>query len=327
VTPDAAATPDGAGARRPRGRRAAAAGAVLVLLVTLPATACRAFGWEAGPLAVVVALTPWVALLAVLGLLLALLARRGALVALAGAVLALQVVWLAPLLTAAPAPEGPPAFTVATVNLGLGAGSAQTVVDLVRSRHVDVLSVQELTPQAREALQEAGLDDLLAHAVVHPEPGADGIGLWSRRPIAQVPTSGEWFSTPVIGRTPTPVGDLTVVAAHPAAPGVVHHELWAAETRALGDLLAALPGPALLAGDLNTTRDQSPLRRIEAAGWQDAADQAGAGVRMTFPVGRGPLPVVAIDHVLVRDVAAVATAYDVVDVPGSDHRLVVVDYR
>ena len=66
-----------------------------------------------------------------------------------------------------------------------------------------------------------------------------------------------------------------------------------------------------MAGDLNTTRDHVQLRRLEGLGYRDAADEAGAGLRMTFPVGRGVPPLVAIDHVLARDVGAVATAYDV----------------
>lgn len=321
----AAAVPGPDAGRRPR--RWAALLAALVLLVTVPATLARALGWEAGPLAVVVALTPFVALLAAVGLVLALLSRRAWAMLAAGGVLAVQVVWLVPLYTSDPVPPGQPIITVATVNLGLGAGSASTVVDLVRARHVDLLSVQELTPSAREALREAGLDDLLPHALARPEPGATGTGLWSRAPVVPLESSGTWFSPLVLGRVGTPVGDITVVAAHPAAPGLWQHELWSSETTALGDLLEGIAGPVLLAGDLNTTRDQQPLRRLESLGLRDAAEQSGAGVRMTFPVGRGPLPVVAIDHIMLRGPVLAASAYDVVEVPGSDHRLVVVDYR
>ena len=44
---------------------------------------------------------------------------------------------------------------------------------------------------------------------------------------------------------------------------------------------------------------------------------------MTFPVDAGPPPLVAIDHVLTRDLSAVTVGYEVLDVPGSDRRMVV----
>src|SRR4051812_35058769 len=57
---------------------------------------------------------------------------------------------------------------VATVSLRLGLVPAESVLDLVRRHAVDILAVQELTPEAEQRLRAAGLDDLLPHSRVLP---------------------------------------------------------------------------------------------------------------------------------------------------------------
>ena len=54
----------------------------------------------------------------------------------------------------------------------------------------------------------------------------------------------------------------------------------------------------ILAGDFNATLDHRELRRLVGTGYEDAAAEAGAGLRGTWP-DRGPfLPVFTIHHVL-----------------------------
>ena len=53
----------------------------------------------------------------------------------------------------------------------------------------------------------------------------------------------------------------------------------------------------LLPGDFNATLDHAPLRELLDSGYRDAAEQVGAGLRPTWPVGV-PFPPVTIDHVL-----------------------------
>ena len=91
-------------------------------------------------------------------------------------------------------------------------------------------------------------------------------------------------------------------------------------------ILSPTKGPVIVAGDFNATRDQRPFRDLEALGFVDAADQAGAGFVPTFPDGRLPMPVVAIDHVMVRDSRLSAVSVTSVVVPGADHRALVVTY-
>ena len=81
----------------------------------------------------------------------------------------------------------------------------------------------------------------------------------------------------------------------------------------------------ILAGDFNATLDHRELRRLIGRGYHDAAEQAGSGLRMTWPTTKSPLPaLVSIDHVLADRRVKVASARTVA-VPGSDHRGVLVD--
>jgi hypothetical protein len=54
---------------------------------------------------------------------------------------------------------------VMTVNVLYGAADAEWVVETVRAEGVEVLAVQELTPEFEEALDRGGLGELLPHRV------------------------------------------------------------------------------------------------------------------------------------------------------------------
>ena len=341
LTADAPAEPahpsPPAGARSGRAswarRVTAAAGWVALAGLAVPALA-RATGWEAGPLAFLVALTPWMTLALVVPLVLGAVSRAWALVVASLVLAGAGVAWQAPLLTAADA-SGEHALTVASVNLTYGEAAADEVVALVREHGVDVLVAQELTPEAVVALAAAGLDAELPHAQLAPEPGVTGTGLWSREPLVD-PRTLEGFtldraSAPYVSKAVEAgvvvAGErVTVLAVHPAAPGPVDHAAWDSAMASLTEHLDARRGPIVVAGDFNTTRDHRAFRDILALGYADAADQAGAGLTLTFPEGRTPVPLVGIDHALVRDAGLVATSVAAVSVSGADHRALVVAY-
>ena len=91
-----------------------------------------------------------------------------AVVALVG--LVLHGWWFAPQVTGDnPAPAaGAQRMTVMTANLFEGQGDAQDVVDAVRSDHVDLLVLEEITPDALARLDAAGLADLLPNlSLIH----------------------------------------------------------------------------------------------------------------------------------------------------------------
>ena len=80
------------------------------------------------------------------------------------------------------------------------------------------------------------------------------------------------------------------------------------------------PGPVLLGGDLNTPPRGRLYRRLTHCFGPDAHDRAGRGPGWTFP---GLF--LRIDHLLARDLRP--TRARVLDVAGSDHRPLLVEYR
>ncbi|PKQ26737.1 MAG: endonuclease [Actinobacteria bacterium HGW-Actinobacteria-4] len=285
----------------------------------------RLLGIEWGPLAYVVSLMPWATLALLVPLAIALALRSWPLVGVAGAMLALCLAWLAPLYVGSGG-GGDPALTVATVNLGFGNGDADAVVALVRDHHIELLSLQELTPASLDALEQAGLDELLPYRDAHAESGYTGAGLWSAYPLSDATTLDGFHSQATRALVQTPAGVLTVYAIHPVAPGPRFNTMWRSELELLATELGAATGPVIIAGDFNATRDHRGFRALEALGYVDAANEAGAGFQPTFPQDRFPIALVAIDHVMTRDAPIRAIDVRTVAIPGADHRALIVVY-
>ncbi|SCL34108.1 Metal-dependent hydrolase, endonuclease/exonuclease/phosphatase family [Micromonospora pallida] len=303
----------------------------LAVLPGLAFAAVRLPGLERGALVQAVAFTPYVAVGAVLPLVLALALRRRApaVVAALTALALAGVVVPRALPTGQPAADGP-TIRVLTANLLGGAGDARTLVDLVRANRVDVLALQEFTPDAQAELGRRGLARLLPYQQLNAEKYTTGSGLYARFPLTEVGlrrNAGFGFSqaygTLAVPGAP-PVRIESVHPAAPYAPSVVPD--WrtdlAAQPPATPDGLLSV-----LAGDFNATLDHAPLRDLLATGYVDAADAVGAGWTGTWgPYDGDPIPPVAIDHVLVDRRIAVR-AVTVRGLPGSDHRTVLAELR
>jgi endonuclease/exonuclease/phosphatase (EEP) superfamily protein YafD len=212
---------------------------------------------------------------------------------------------------------------VLTANTSYGRVPAAALVRLVRAERVDVLSVQELTPALDRALAAAGLAQLLPSRVARPRKGAGGAGLYARLPLRVVASPPTLFAAPAAVLQVPGAPPLEVTAVHPLAPqrpGSVGQ--WRRDLRSLPP--AATPGPLrILAGDFNATLDHAELRRLIATGYEDAAEEAGAGLKATWP-SSGSLPGVVIDHVL-ADVRCGVRSVRVLPLPRSDHRAVLAE--
>ncbi|MBP2475187.1 endonuclease/exonuclease/phosphatase (EEP) superfamily protein YafD [Crossiella equi] len=314
--------------RRPGGRFV---GAVLFLLAlpVIVATALRGSGFDAQRhVAAVIALTPYVLPAAAVLALLTLLFRRwllAILLVLCTALLAMIVLPRA-FVKARPLAVGEQ-VRILSVNLLFGRADPGYVVDLVRRTRADAVSLQELTPEAVTALDAAGLAGELPFRVLEPGPDATGTGIASRHPLSRIalgrdPAPGAFAQPSALINLPGPRG-LELMAVHPRIPvGPEGTDPW---LRDLGGLPEPrTEGPArVLAGDFNATLDHSPLRRLLGQGYQDAADQTGAGLTPTWPgVGAGLIPPpVTLDHVLV-DKRCPVDRFDVFEIPGSDHRAI-----
>lgn len=309
-----------------RRRRAAVVGTVPWAVWAL----LRATGTERGyPLVPALAFTPYAAATAVLPVVLALRARAwgaAAVAAASGVVLGGAVLGRAGRRTAAL--PGGRRLRVATVSLRLGRADPRAVVALVTAQRVDVLALQEVTPESVAGLRAAGLDAALPHShVVAARPGsppAAGGALWSRWPLLDRGTVPGTFEQPV-ARVAAPGGPgVEVTAVHTMPPSTSPRSVrqWSAD-------LAELPAPGpgvlrVLAGDFNATLDHAALRRLVATGYADAAPAVGRGLRATWTPLRSPQPRLTLDHVLVDPAVGVASV-GLAPVPGSDHRALVTE--
>lgn len=296
------------------------AGLVLVGLL-------RLFGLE-GEVRVLVALvsfTPYVVVAGVMLAAAAALARRPVAATVAGVTaLALALAVLPRAMAATPSSGTGTPLVVMSVNMRLGNADSQSIVDLVRSAHVDVLAVQEFTPQAERNLVLAGIANLLPYRESHAEYGAVGSALFSRLPLTLggVRTvSSNGFRQAYASISPVGANTVVVESVHPEPPLDVH--AWAGGLRSQVPASAGGP-PRILAGDFNATLDQAALRDLIATGYRDAADEAGMGLVPTWPYyghRSAVTPKIALDHILappgvgVRDFRAVT-------IPRTDHRAV-----
>jgi len=239
--------------------------------------------------------------------------------------LALHVYWLAPLYVGAtPAPAaGAMPWVVMTVNLESTHLDALPVVDAVRQHDVDVLVLEDATPEALAAMDHAGLSELLPHHVSAPGSADHGIVVLSRTGVgdASAPDSSGSVLMVTIATTD---GPLRLQAVHPEQP--THAATWRADH---DELLAVARSehPALIVGDFNATLDQAPIRRLEDEGYRSATELANQGWQPTWPANGlyralhlMPMPpLVQIDQVMLGP-GLTATGTSTVAVAGTDHR-------
>jgi endonuclease/exonuclease/phosphatase (EEP) superfamily protein YafD len=285
----------------------------------------RAFGLESGyPLVPLISYTPYVAAVSLVVLAACLLLRRWAAAATAGVAALLLVVAVAPRAigdgewSRSEARE----LRVMSSNLLKGRGTPTELVELVRERDVDVLTVQELTPEIAEELDAAGIGKLLPHRVLTPEVGVSGGGIYSSYRTTRRPNLAYLDFTQTRARIRGPGGmHLDVVSVHPVPP---------TSARAIGTWQAGLdalpspdePGLQLLLGDFNATLDHDAFREILDQGYDDAGELTGGGLTPTWPDIPKPfryLPV-TIDHLVCEADSCGTTEYEVLDLEGSDHR-------
>jgi endonuclease/exonuclease/phosphatase family metal-dependent hydrolase len=283
----------------------------------------RLLGLERGfPLVPLISYTPYVAATAVLPLAVALAMRRWAPAALSGLSLALLLLAVVPRVVPDAEADGHrgPVLGVLSANLFRSKADPAQLVREVRERDVDLLAVQELTPEGARALRREGMEQVLPQTFLATREDVYGSGLYSRYPLLRMGAPAMPFRTPR-ARLRLPGGlRVDVVSVHPFPPsGPDAVSDWA---EALRSLPGAGAGPiGVLAGDFNATLDHREMRRLLDRGWFDAADATGDGLTPTWPSGELIPPPVTIDHVLVDERAGVRR-YEVIDVDGSDHRAV-----
>ena len=212
---------------------------------------------------------------------------------------------------------------VLTLNVLGGRADPAAVVQEVERHRVDVLIVQELTPEMVQQLVAAGVGTVLPFSHLDPGPGPNGTGLWARWPLAPLPpVPGLVAAAPRARIEPVEGLTVTLTGVHPRAPMRRRTRRWQRELAAIRAALAGTGGLQVVAGDFNATRDHRPFRDLLDAGFLDCADAARQRPwpGFTWPTdGRIP-PIMRLDHVLVSQPGATVSAAQIIRVPGTDHR-------
>jgi endonuclease/exonuclease/phosphatase family metal-dependent hydrolase len=206
-------------------------------------------------------------------------------------------------------------ITVMNANLYEGRAKAEEVVAAVRDNHVDVLVLEEITPDLLAQMDAAGLAELLPDRVGEPDYMVAGTMILANRPL----TDHVRLRTTFQGWE-AKYGELTVLGVHPVAP--VDPAGWRADHAAILEQAEA-DHADLIVGDMNATPDHDVMRKLDDAGYRDAGEVANEGWQPTWPanhVGILPLlpPLVRIDHVLIGDSMA-SLGTHTVDIEGTDH--------
>ena len=208
-----------------------------------------------------------------------------------------------------------------TVNAQGGAADPAALLRTVRTHNVDVLAVQELTPQMVRRLAATGLAQLLPFSHLDPRPGSPGTGLWARWPLTPLPPVPGLTAAAPRARIDPPGGrPVTLTVVHPLAPVSGRADIWQRELALIRQTLATIDGPQVVAGDFNASRDHRPFRDLLAAGFLDCADssQSRSWPGFTWPTAGGMPPVMRLDHVLVSRTATVRMTR-AIRLPHTDH--------
>ena len=304
--------------------------AVALLLPWAAWALVRTLGLDGGhPLVSAMAFTPYATATAWLPVVGALLLRRRILAGVALVPAVLLVVAVAPRALGdgrVPASADGPTLRIMSVNVYEGRGDARRIMRLARRFDVDVLSLQELTPDAVRRLDAAGARERFPGRALAPRPGAAGSGLMARRRLRdRSPDDATEAEQPEAELRLPGAMPVRIKAVHPRPPisGISEPD-WQASLDRLPRPGARPRGPLrILAGDFNGTLDHRAVRRLLGDGYLDAADATGRGLVRTWPRGR-PEPPITIDHVLL-DRRLGVRSLSVHDVAGTDHRAVVAE--
>lgn len=309
-----------------RSRRFRAVLIIVALAFVVAALVIRALPLPNNFALVVAVGSPYVVLVALLGLVVAMLNRLMVLsivaVAVTAASVGVQVHWYHGGRSGGVAAEHVD-VRVLSANLRYGRADPAEFVELARGS-ADLITVTELTAEAVKRFYSAGIDEEFPHSILFPAPNAGGNGIWSRYPLIPLSATRYWNSGMVAALVHIPGVpiDPAVASVHITSP-MASFQSWrngvtATKSRLVGLTETVGQGSVIAAGDFNSTPDMRQFRDLIADGYRHAVQNTGAGFTPTFPSDTVLPPVITIDHVLTRQ--ANVSSIRSVDISGSDHR-------
>jgi endonuclease/exonuclease/phosphatase (EEP) superfamily protein YafD len=274
--------------------------------------------------AVVQSLTPYFAI-ALVPVGLAALLRRRLLMATAASAVVFGIGVLATAL-AVPGSQPPAAanstgLRVASLNLWYENPQVDAVADALPTVDADVIVFTEYTREHQVALQASPVADDFPYRSRPTGRGSNGMGMWSRFPIDDRGRLAD-FDDSIAIDVRAPDGDIRIVGMHLPTP-ISNFSAWRRELGDAAQIGRSVDGPTLLIGDLNSSYWHPPFRRLLDAGFVDAHVANGSGFSTSWPTDWWIPPFVRLDHALTAG-GLVSTDVEDFDIPGSDHRGLVV---
>ena len=217
----------------------------------------------------------------------------------------------------------PSAVRAMTLNTYFGQADVDQLCAIVAEQDVDVLALEEVTPELTARLQASELPNLLPHRIGEER----GQQIWSRLPLEDEAANETGFEvSPACAASVRLAGRerLRFVAIHTTAPVGRRGAQWAASIALVGQLgqQPYRQGDAryVLMGDFNATMDHRVFREMLGERFVDAAQASGAGLDFTWPSNHPGIPqLIAIDH-MVLDQGVRAADMQTITVAGSDHQ-------
>ncbi len=284
------------------------------------ATAAMALAYDALPLLLGLA---WVVLAA------ALLGRQWTLAGVAACVCAEHLLLVVPRTMADRTPHwvrDAPRLTMVVANVFVDNATPDDAARQLVQCDADVIVIVEATRHFMARFDRLGGDTAFPHRVDDPDDDSDyAVAIAGRRPfgarsdvrdvgplrlaVAEVDVHG----------VPTLVAALNPMAA--VDPG--GFDTWKEQIQALASVVPQLPGPLVVAGDLNTTRFRPEFQTLLRGRLTDAIDALGKGLSPSFKLSaEGPLSsvgaVARLDHALVDELVH-PLAMEQLQPCGSDH--------
>jgi len=182
-------------------------------------------------------------------------------------------------------------LTVMTFNILGYTTQPEGVLASITESDAGIIALQELNPEIAEAIQEKLLDEY-PYQILDPKIGTQGMGVISRYPIRENPTTltGIWVGEPQIVEVNWGDTDIILVNFHAIPPGsIIHPKRLAFTTQernfqieGLISFVSSRKEPIIVLGDLNVT-EQNDAYKIAKASLMDAWSDKGWGLGHTFP--------------------------------------------
>ncbi|MEO1058975.1 MAG: endonuclease/exonuclease/phosphatase family protein [Actinomycetota bacterium] len=310
------------GLRRRRAATLAASAAWATTAITGTVMLTQALGWDGTPIvAAGQALTPYLVLACAGSAVIARACARhtaavgAAVVGMVGLGLAAPLVFTPSL----PPTDDDSAQRLASVNLLYTNNRTVDIANTLSGLDLDAIVFNEYNDAHRATLLNSPLADQLPYRVERRGEYARGIAIWSARPLATATPP----PTPKASVAAVLDNGVELIAFHPPTP-VGDNAAWRANLAALATAIEDPQRPTVVLGDFNATYWNPSFRQLLRQGYRDAAAALGRGFAATWPTDRLIPAFAGIDHALVERDRLVPTAFDTFEVPGSDHRGIVV---